>query len=392
MKIKKILKEKLGNKYQNFYLKNILHKIFGKFFYVIRNFFKKKFKKFNFLKTNLNKKIEHQKIIENESGFIINLTKNNYLTYHLRPKLAENFNLESTCKINEKIAIIIQGPIKEKFNFLKNTLDIYKKIFKNSLIIISTWENENIELINSLKNENTFVIFSKEPTKSQSNINHQIFSTNIGLELALKKGAKYSIKTRSDVRINKNNLETYLISLLSTFPVKENNFIKSRIVVPSLITFKYRLYSLSDITMFGETSDLIKYFKNEKFEQGIKKFNFNNENLLIEQTPVIAEIFLCSRFINQIEGNISWNLDNWWRCLKNYFCVIDNSSLDLLWYKYDWEYEYRYLRTYSDKFARAIDFQDWLSLYNGHINNWDLASNEHEKYNNYFQLQNIFKD
>ena len=392
MKIKKLLKEKLGNKYQNFYLKNILHKIFGKFFYVIRNFFKKKFKKFNFLKTNLNKKIEHQKIIENESGFIINLTKNNYLTYHLRPKLAENFNLESTCKINEKIAIIIQGPIKEKFNFLKNTLDIYKKIFKNSLIIISTWENENIDLINSLKNENTFVIFSKEPTKSQSNINHQIFSTNIGLELALKKGAKYSIKTRSDVRINKNNLETYLISLLSTFPVKENNFIKSRIVVPSLITFKYRLYSLSDITMFGETSDLIKYFKNEKFEQGIKKFNFNNDNLLIEQTPVIAEIFLCSRFINQIEGNISWNLDNWWRCLKNYFCVIDNSSLDLLWYKYDWEYEYRYLRTYSDKFARAIDFQDWLSLYNGHNNNWDLASNEHEKYNNYFQLQNIFKD
>ena len=180
--------------------------------------------------------------------------------------------------------------------------------------------------------------------------------------------------------------------MLSTFPVKENNFIKSRIVVPSLITFKYELYSLSDITMFGETSDLIKYFKNEKFEQGIKKFNFNNENLLIEQTPVIAEIFLCSRFINEIEGNISWNLDNWWRCLKNYFCVIDNSSLDLLWYKYDWEYEYRYMRTYSDKFARAIDFQDWLSLYNGYDNHWNLSSNVHEKYNKYFQLQNIFKD
>ena len=50
------------------------------------------------------------------------------------------------------------------------------------------------------------------------------------------------------------------------------------------------------------------------------------------------------------------------------------------------------MRTYSDKFARAIDFQDWLSLYDGHSNNWDLASNEHEKYNNYFQLKNIFKN
>ena len=113
----------------------------------------------------------------------------------------------------------------------------------------------------------------------------------MGLDLAIKKGAKYSIKTRSDVRINKNNLETYLLSLINTFPVKENKFIKSRIIVPSLITFKYRLYSLSDITMFGETNDLIKYFENKKFEEGLKKLNINLNDLIINETPVIAEIF-----------------------------------------------------------------------------------------------------
>ena len=392
MKLKKILKNKLGEKYQNFYLKKILYKIFGNSFLNIRESFKKKNKKFNFFKKDLNKKIEHQRIIRKETGFIIDLIKDNYFTYHLRPKLSKNFNLESTCRIDEKIAIIIQGPIKDKFDFLKNTLDIYKKIFKNSIIIVSTWENENINLINSLKNENTFIIFNKEPQKSQSNINHQIYSTNQGLKLAIQKGAKYSLKTRADVRINKNNLETFLISLLKTFPVKKNNLIRSRIIVPSLITFKYRLYSLSDVTMFGETNDLINYFENETFDEGINKFNLKNENLLINETPIIAEIFLCSRFIQKMEGNVSWTLSDWWKCLKNYFCIIDNSSLDLIWYKYDWEYEYRYLRTYSDKFARAIDFQDWLSLYNGYENNWDQASREHEKYNSYFQLKNIFKD
>ena len=392
MKIKKFLKDKLGKQYRNFYLKNILRIIFGKLFLNTRNLIKNNIKKLNFIKKNLNKKVEHQKIIQNETGFLLDLTKDNYLTYHLRPKLAKNFNLESTCKIKDKIAIVIQGPIQKKFEFLKNTINIYKKIFKNSLIIISTWENENINLINSLKDENIFIIFNKEPEKSQSNIDHQIYSTYIGLDLASKKGAKYSIKTRSDVRINKNNLETYLLSLINTFPVKENNFIKSRIIVPSLITFKYRLYSLSDITMFGETDDLIKYFENQKFEEGLKKLNINLNDLIINETPVIAEIFLCSRFINNIEGEVLWELNDWWRCLRNYFCVIDNSSIDLLWHKYDWEYEYRYLRTYSDQFARAIDFQDWLSLYNGYDNNWNLASNEHEKYNKYFQLQNIFKD
>ena len=391
MKIKSFLKNKLGSNYRNFYLKNILKKIFGKLFINIRNLIKKETQKHNFLKSNLNKKIEHQKIIQSENGFLLDFTKDNYLTYHLRPKLSKNFNLESTCTIEDKIAIVIQGPIQEKFEFLKNTLNIYKKIFKNSFVIISTWESENINLINSLKDKNIFIIFNKEPEKSQSNIDHQIYSTYMGLDLAIRKGAKYSIKTRADVRINKNNLETYLISLIKTFPVKKNNFIKSRIIIPSLITFKYRLYSLSDITMFGETNDLIKYFENKKFQEGLRKLNIDTNNL-INETPVIAEIFLCSRFINNIEGNVTWELNDWWRCLKNYFCIIDNSSIDLLWHKYDWEYEFRYLRTYSDKFARAIDFQDWLSLYNGYENNWNLASNVHEKYNKYFQLQNIFKD
>lgn len=392
MNLKKILKNKLGNSYYNLRLKNILTKIFGKYFILARENLKKQTNKFNFIKKNLNKKIEYQSIIKKEIGFIIDCTKDNYFSYHLRPKISKNFNLESTCVIDEKFAVIIQGPIKEKFNFLKNTLDIYKKIFKNSIIIISTWDNEDQNLINSLKDQNIFILFNKEPEKSHNNINHQILSTNTALNFALSKGVKYSLKTRVDVRIYKNNLEAYLISLTKTFPLKDNNFINSRIIVPSLNTFKFRLYSLSDIVMFGETNDLLKYFNIISFKEGLKKFNLDEKNLLKNSTPVVAEIFLCSRFINTIENQVIWDLPNWWRVLKDYFCIIDNSSLDLLWHKYDWEYEYRYLRTYSDKFARAIDFQEWLTLYNGLNNNWQQASKEHEKYNELLKLTNIFKN
>jgi len=392
MKIKNFIKKKLGKNYYKFRLKYILHKVFGRFYILTRKNLKKIYNKLNFIKTNLNKKIEHQSIITKETGFLIDFTKDNYLTFHLRPKKSENFYLKSTAKTEEKFAIIIQGPIKDKFFFLKNTIEIYKKIFPNSSIIISTWENENINLINTLKKENIFILFNKEPAKSLSNIDHQIYSTNSALKFAKEIGAKYSIKTRADIRINKNNLETFLLSLIRTFPTKKNNYIKSRIIVPSLITFKYRIYSLSDIVMFGETEDLIKYFDKETFAEGLKKFNLNENNLLKNETPIIAEIFLCSRFVNNLEGKISWELNNWWATLKNYFCVIDNSSLDLFWYKYDWEYEYRYLRTYSGKFARAVDFQDWLALYNGLNNNWHLATSEHEKYDEENRLKNIFKD
>jgi len=392
MSIKKFLKDKLGKNYYKLRLKYILYKIFGNFYLSLRNWIKKFYAKFDFFKNNLNKKIEHQSIIDKESGFIIDNTKNNYLTYHLRPKKAEDFNLESTCKIDEKIAIIIQGPIQEKFDFLKNTLEIYKKIFKNSVIIISTWKSENIEKINTLKDENIYILFNDEPEKSQSNIDHQIFSTNIALKFAMNHNAKYSIKTRADVRINKSNLETFFISLIKTFPVKSNSLIKSRIIVPSLITFKFRIFSLSDIVMFGETNDLLQYFDLELFRDGLKKFDLNEKKLLKNETPVVAEIFLCARFMNKLDNSINWNLESWWDSLKNYFCIIDNSSLDLFWHKYDWNYEYRYIRTYSDKFARAIDFQDWLSLYNNSENNWRKSSNEHEKYDEFLKLKNIFKN
>ena len=392
MSIKKFLKDKLGKNYHKLRLKYILYKIFGNFYLLLRNWIKKFYTKFDFLKNNLNKKIEHQSIIDKESGFIIDNTKNNYLTYHLRPKKAEDFNLESTCKIDEKIAIIIQGPIQEKFDFLKNTLEIYKKIFKNSIIIISTWKSEDIEKINTLKDENIYILFNDEPEKSQSNIDHQIFSTNIALKFAMNHNAKYSIKTRADVRINKSNLETFFISLIKTFPVKSNSLIKSRIVVPSLITFKFRIFSLSDIVMFGETNDLLQYFDLELFRDGLKKFDLNEKEFLKNETPVVAEIFLCARFMNKLDNSINWNLESWWDSLKNYFCIIDNSSLDLFWHKYDWNYEYRYIRTYSDKFARAIDFQDWLSLYNNSENNWRKSSDEHEKYDEFLKLKNIFKN
>lgn len=143
--------------------------------------------------------------------------------------------------------------------------------------------------------------------------------------------------------------------------------------------------------MFGDTNDLLQYFNLESFNVGLKKFNLNEKNLLKNETPVVAEIFLCARFMNRLDNSISWNLESWWDSLKNYFCIIDNSSLDLFWYKYDWNYEYRYLRTYSDKFARAIDFQDWLSLYNDSKNNWLKSSDEHEKYDEFLKLKNIFK-
>ena len=392
---KKIKKSLLGENYHQFRSKNILKKIFGDTYIEKQRRWKYYIKKFNFIKTKLDKKTAGQSLIKNEKGFLIDLTLNNYLTYHLRPKLSQDFNLESTCEISEKFAVIIQGPIKENSNFLKHTLKIYKKIFKNSLIIVSTWEDENKELIEELHGENIHIILNddKEIKKSRSNINKQIISTNVALNFAKTQNVKYCLKTRTDQRIYNNNLETFLISLIKTFPVKQNKLIKSRILVPPMGTFKFFLYHLTDLMMFGETQDLINYWDKESYDVGLKKMGLNEKKFFINDTPLCPETFLCSRFIGKIEDNVVWDLENWWRCLRDYFCIIDNSSLDSLWFKYEWEVEYRYLKTYSDKISRTIDFHEWLSLYNNSKNNWHLYSNEHEKFeefNNSYRGTNLF--
>ena len=393
--LKKVKKSLLGENYHQFRSKNILKKIFGDTYIEKQRRWKYFIKKFNFIKIKLDKKTAGQSLIKNEKGFLIDLTLNNYLTYHLRPKLSQDFDLESTCEISEKFAVIIQGPIKENSDFLKHTLKIYKKIFKNSLIIVSTWEDESKELIQELHGENIHIILSddKEIKKSRSNINKQIISTNVALNFAKTQNVKYCLKTRTDQRIYNNNLETFLISLLKTFPVKENKLIKSRILVPPMGTFKFFLYHLTDLMMFGETQDLINYWDKESYDVGLKKMGLNEKKFFINDTPLCPETFLCSRFIGKIEDNVVWDLENWWRCLRDYFCIIDNSSLDSLWFKYEWEVEYRYLKTYSDKTSRTVNFHEWLSLYNNSKNNWHLYSNEHEKFeefNNSYRGTNLF--
>ena len=392
---KKIKKKLLGEDYHKFRSKNILKKIFGEAYINNQRKWKYLIKRFNFIKTKLDKKTAGQSLVKKENGFLLDLTFNNYLTYHLRPKFSKDFILESTCEISEKFAVIIQGPIEENADFLKNTLKIYKKIFKNSLIIISTWESEDKELIRELHDENIHIILNddKKIKKSRSNINKQIASTNVALNFAKTQNVKYCLKTRTDHRVYNNNLETFLISLIKTFPVKENKLIKSRILVPPMGTFKFFLYHLTDLMMFGETEDLINYWDKENYDVGLEKMGLSEKNYFINDTPLCPETFLCSRFIGKIEDDLTWDLENWWRCLRDYFCIIDNSSLDSLWFKYEWEVEYRYLKTYSDKISRTVDFHEWLSLYNNSKNNWQLYSKEHEKFeefNGSYRGKNLF--
>lgn len=310
---------------------------------------------------NFSKKISGLPLANKGLDFIISFSKSNYISYFIRPKYSKNFKQISTEEVDFKeFGIIIQGPIsnKKELNFLKETLQIYKLIFPKTLVVISTWENSYIDDLET--DEYIKIKKSKLPDKpGLANINYQIKSTSNAIQILKKEGIKNILKTRTDCRIMKPNLKSYFLSLQKTF-ISENTK-HSRIFASNVATCKYRIYGLTDILLFGSTHEIETYFKDETEDEILKNYSFEK---VINETAVMSEILLCARYLKNKGIKLDWTLEHWWHCLSKYFGIVDVNSIDFFWYKYDWNFEQRFIRNYLFKSSRSIEFSEWLSMYN----------------------------
>ena len=312
---------------------------------------------------DINKNIHGKKIVDIEDA---NKEKNIFLSYSYRPKLEKNTFKNITFENNSKnTAIIIQGPLANYENFVIETIKIYLKIFPEALIILSTWEDEvDKYFLKQTQNFNNFhLILNKKPV-TKYNVNLQIISTYKAIDYAIQKNLKFSLKTRTDCRIYNPYSLIYLRSLLDTFKINKSNINYNRILSCSVDSRIFRVYGLSDICLFSETKDLSKYFINESYEESIKKLNLNIQSPIINETAVINEIFLCSRYILNLDLELKWTLDDWWIKCREIFCVFDRSSIDLFWYKYHWQYEQRFTNNYTSNYNQSLQFSDWINIFN----------------------------
>ena len=145
---------------------------------------------------NFSKKFQIFKLLAKISAFLLVGVKIIFLSIIHKPKKSKHINIISTSKnLENEFAIILQGPIDNEENFTLETIRIYKKIFPNARIILSTWENENINQIRLIQKENIDLIQNKIPRNSGTgNINLQLKSTSAGIELAKSEGIKYTLK------------------------------------------------------------------------------------------------------------------------------------------------------------------------------------------------------
>jgi len=291
--------------------------------------------------------------------------EDDFFIYKLLPVKAKDFTLTSDKMENcPCVGIVIQGPILKENDFTLETIKNYKKTFNNPnlKIILSTWNEEDLEYINEFKKLDIEVITSEMPLKKGLlNLNCQIKSTQEGVKRAKILGCEYILKTRTDQRFYATNIIEFLLNVLKTFPIgSEGVNQKERLVVLSFNTFKYRIYGISDMFLFGHIDDVERYWSldycdKEELTRAEKLDHIKTHLYRTPETHIIKE------YLKKIGHPPKLTLEDSLDVYAKYFCMVDKETVELFWPKYTnadrrWEsFEYSEME--------ELKFREWLNLY-----------------------------
>lgn len=283
--------------------------------------------------------------------------------YNLKnfPIKAKNYQLQSDAYTIPSLCIVIQGPIVKENDFTLETCKIYKKIFNNSeTIILSTWDTEDKKYLKNFEAIGVKVLLSKAPDfAGRANLNYQILSTMKGLKEGEKLGCEYAIKTRTDQRFYSTNLSRDLFNLLKIYPPSPNYNMHSRLVALSFNSFKYRYYGISDMFLFGNTQDMLKYWNSPLDTKKYEEYKTIKQKDLWQQ--YCSETYIASHFLKNIGVTPEFTLKHTWKIYKDLFIFIDKEILDMYWSKYT-NLDSRW-RLFRPNMLEEMRHSDWLNLY-----------------------------
>ena len=287
-----------------------------------------------------------------------------FLSVIKREKYSDYINANPDVgSFNHKVSIVMQGPIIEKQEFTLETIKLYRKRYPNVKLILSTWDNYDKSLISKFTEIGVEVILNSMPDYfGISNVNLQVKSTKTGIFRAKELGSEYCLKTRTDQRIYKYDFILFFMSILSTFKL-EHKHLKGRLITMSMNTFKYRLYGITDMLMFGNINDMILYwdvkFDNRKINEidlGVSALDYSKAR--------ICEVYFSTEFFKKIKVKTNFTIKNYWELMANLFFVVDALSIDVFWFKYNrWDERKRY-QNVNRRLNEEFMFSDWINSYN----------------------------
>jgi hypothetical protein len=258
---------------------------------------------------------------------------------------------------NKDVAIVMQGPVIKRANFTYETIKLYRRIYPEITIILSTWINSDERILEDISRLNIDILRNEVPAFSgDSNINYQIKSTLAGLMALDGNKIKYALKTRTDQRIyTTSDYLTYMVSMLEAFPVK-SKYLQKRLVVSTLNMFRKRKYTVSDMFMFGTLSDM-KFFWDVPFQDVVMYEDKDKE--FYENK--LGEAHFIHHFFRNTGFTPEKTMEDSDMFLNRNFYIIDKNLIDIFWYKYNHNYE-RTNMIVDEKEDRPYSTLDWKPM------------------------------
>lgn len=273
-----------------------------------------------------------------------------------------------------RFAIVMQGPIRTESNYTANVAAYYRELYPTSIVVVSTWEDEPQEAIESVRKTGAEIVLSAKPVYGgHLNLNYQIVNSYAGIRYAAKRGAQYIAKTRTDQCLRKAHAFEYMLSLLETFPTATPYKQKTRLIAMSInYGNMFYPYFMSDFFYFGAAEEMLKLFGIPL--DGRQKFSMpaNSTRREYSDSMYAPEVYLMKHYLMAIGCKGDGTVQDYWEAVKKSLICIDMKSVDLDWPKYNGKYSLHSF--YGDFFwddmpekkkTVNFDFVNWLNLYTG---------------------------
>lgn len=277
-------------------------------------------------------------------------------TIHDRPKYADEVGIFSKKPLNVKVGIVIQGQIKGEDDYTFETVKLYRKLYPDCEIIVSTWEDE--EGTEIYEEYGAHVVKNAKPVHpGYGNAAYQTISSYNGLMYAKSLGCEYLCKTRSDQRFYLPDLFAYLNDMLDRYPLRLKTAQKKRLIAVDITTLSHlRQYNICDMFIYGVAEDVIDYFSCPVDQRDFKLVEWTTPEAFARER--FAEAWFATYYIEKLGFELKWTMEDSDYYQNELFIIIDACMIDLTWTKYN-NHEY-YGRRYNGS-LEISGFMEWLA-------------------------------
>lgn len=331
------------------------------------------------------RRVLNHKVVDLLSRLLIYLFKSELqATISLKSqKIMTLKNMKQSSSTDVDFAIVLQGPVADlgSLNYLQDTVNIYRRIFPDLKIIVSSYIN-NADFLNLLDSNSYDKLHFVDDSDLKSNFERQVRSASEGIYASREFNPTYVIKSRVDQRLTEPTAMLYFKFLLEKFSPNHNHS-NTRIVGSSFNSWLYRPLGISDMLIVGKYADVAKYWE---FNESIIDYDLTGITPEFHESWLYGsslhfESFLAARYIKEFgfkfstkpieDSNLMW---------RDFMTIADAAVIGHQWRKRNNGFIGNTLTKYSSKLNPysliEISFSHWLAIYSREFSLIDLEKNE----------------